>query len=139
MLTSRYSFADRRLFEPFAGPGFSAVPGFGNDVPRRAQNFVVSATSQAREPLAERGARRVDARRIRRVSGRAGRRASTRQVGLPELSANPRDWGLSLINVAGYSSLGHEFNNPQDSRTNHWQIADTLTLDERPPPGQIRR
>ena len=49
------------------------------------------------------------------------------EVGLPELSTNPRDWGLSLVNVAGFSSLGHEFNNPQQGRTNHWQIGDTLT------------
>jgi outer membrane receptor protein involved in Fe transport len=125
-MTSRYSFADRRLFEPFAGPGFSAVPGFGNDVPRRAQSFVVSATSQA-------GSRWLNEARVawtRVASGvfQEGQGTSlNRQVGLPELSANPRDWGLSLINVAGYASLGHEFNNPQDSRTNHWQIADTLT------------
>ena len=125
-VTSRYSFADRRLFEPFAGPGFSAVPGFGNDVPRRAQSFVVSATSQA-------GSRWLNEARVawtRVASGvfQEGQGTSlNRQVGLPELSANPRDWGLSLINVAGYASLGHEFNNPQDSRTNHWQIADTLT------------
>ena len=41
---ARYSFADRRLFEPFSGPGFSSLPGYGNDVARRGQNFVASAT-----------------------------------------------------------------------------------------------
>lgn len=41
-LTARYSFSDRQLFEPFSGPGFSAVPGFGNDAPRRAQNLLVN-------------------------------------------------------------------------------------------------
>ncbi|HYN06684.1 MAG TPA: TonB-dependent receptor [Vicinamibacterales bacterium] len=126
MLTSRYSFSDRRFFEPFAGPGFSAVPGFGNDVPRRAQSFVVSATSQAgRRWLNE---ARVAFTRVAAGVQQEGQGESlNRQVGLPELSANPRDWGLSLINVAGYSSLGHEYNNPQDSQTNHWQISDTLS------------
>ena len=38
-LAARYSFADRDLFEPFSGPTFAAVPGFGNQVPRRGQNF----------------------------------------------------------------------------------------------------
>jgi len=38
-LAARYSFADRDLFEPFTGPSFPAVPGFGDNVPRRAQNF----------------------------------------------------------------------------------------------------
>jgi carboxypeptidase family protein len=126
MLTSRYSFADRRLFEPFAGAGFAVVPGYGNDVPRRAQSFVVSATSQA-------GSKWLNEARVawtRVASGvfQEGQGTSLNmQVGLPELSTNPRDWGLSLINVAGYSSLGHEFNNPQHSRTNHWQLADTAT------------
>src|SRR5207237_10389832 len=43
-LMGRYSFVDRALFEPFAGPSFSALPGYGNDVARRAQNFVASST-----------------------------------------------------------------------------------------------
>ena len=36
-------------------------------------------------------------------------------VGLPTLSTNPRDAGLSLISIAGYSPIGHEYNNPQES------------------------
>ena len=43
-LMVRYSFADRSLFEPYSGPTFAAVPGYGNDVPRRAQNLVVAHT-----------------------------------------------------------------------------------------------
>ena len=48
-------------------------------------------------------------------------------VGLPELSANPRDAGLSFITVAGYSPLGHEYNNPQESASDTFQLVDTLT------------
>ena len=35
-LTFRYSFGDRDFYEPFSGPTFAAVPGFGTNVPRRA-------------------------------------------------------------------------------------------------------
>ena len=125
-LTSRYSFADRRMFEPFAGPGFSTVPGFGNDVPRRAQSFVVSTTSQA-------GSRFLNEARVAwtRVASKVLQEnqgeSLSNQVGLPELSPNPRDWGMALVTVAGFSSLGHEFNNPQEGKTNHWQFSDTLT------------
>ena len=40
----RYSCADRLLFEPFAGAAFARIPGFGNDVERRAQNVMASET-----------------------------------------------------------------------------------------------
>jgi hypothetical protein len=53
--------------------------------------------------------------------------AVNRDVGLPEPWAYPRDAGLSLITVTGYSPLGHEYNNPQNSTTNTVHIADTLT------------
>src|SRR6185503_14682520 len=43
-LSARYSLSDRGLIEPFAGTGFATVPGFGNDVARRAQNFALGST-----------------------------------------------------------------------------------------------
>ena len=46
------------------------------------------------------------------------------QVGLPELSSNPRDFGLSFITITGFSPLGDEFNNPQNSVTNMFQVLD---------------
>jgi Carboxypeptidase regulatory-like domain/TonB dependent receptor len=125
-VTARYSFSDRRFFEPFAGATFAAVPGFGNEVPRRAQSFVASATKQVGSRLLNES--RVAFTRVASSVLQEGQGVSINQeVGLPDLSANPRDWGLSLVNVAGFSSLGHEFNNPQQGRTNHWQIGDTLT------------
>ena len=48
-------------------------------------------------------------------------------VGLPEPWSNPRDAGLSLITVSGYSPLGHEYNNPQSGTTNTIHVADTMT------------
>ena len=53
--------------------------------------------------------------------------AVNRSVGLPEPWTNPRDAGLSLITVSGYSPLGHEYNNPQSGTTNTIHVADTLT------------
>ena len=43
-LSFRYSFGDRTLFEPFSNSSQVVVPGFGNEVPRRAQNAAVSHT-----------------------------------------------------------------------------------------------
>ena len=125
-LTFRYSFSDRRLFEPFTGPAQSAVPGFGNDVPRRAQSALASDSrtfgaawwNEARAAFT-----RVASAVLQENQGVS----LNRQVGLPELSANPRDHGLSYVSVLGYSAIGHEINNPQESVTNALQFADTLT------------
>ena len=49
------------------------------------------------------------------------------QVGLPELSTNSRDFGLSLISVDGFSPVGDEYTSPEHGTTNTYQIADTAT------------
>ena len=125
-LTARYSFSDRRLHEPFSGPAFSLVPGFGADLERRAQNLVVAGVSVLTPTLmneARFGYTRVSAGVFQEGAGVS----LNRQVGLPELSSNPRDWGLSFITVTGYSPLGQEYNNPQASTTDGFQFTDTLT------------
>ena len=125
-LTGRYSFSDRQLFEPFAGPQFAAIPGFGNDVPRRAQNAVVSLVTPAGSGFvneARIGVTRLSAGVLQEGLGTS----VNRQVGLPELSPNRRDWGLTFVTVGGFSPLGHEYNNPQESRTNAWQFTNTAT------------
>ncbi len=125
-LTARYSFADRRLYEPFSGAGFAAVPGFGTHVPRRGQNLGVSFTRVLSSSL-------VNETRAAwtRVSGGSFHEnqgtSLNRAVGLPELSANPRDWGLSFITVTGYSPLGDGYNEPQHSTTDMLQALDTVT------------
>ena len=124
-LLARYSFADRRLFEPFSGPGFSPLPGYGNDVARRGQNFVASLTGVLSPTLlneARFGINRVSASVIPEAGG-----IVNRSVGLPEPWLDSRDAGLSLITVTGYSPIGHEYNNPQSGTTNTFHIADTLT------------
>ena len=125
-LTVRYSLADRDLFEPFSGAGFAEVPGFGTDVPQRGQNLMASNTQVFSQALVN------DVRvTYNRVSGGAVHQNTGRSlndlVGLPELSDLPRDFGLSFITVTGFSPLGDEFNNPQQSTTNTVQVIDTLT------------
>lgn len=125
-LSARYSFGDRDLFEPFSGPGFSRVPGFGTDVPRRSQNFILSEThilSTALVNEARLAFSRVAAGAFHQNLGNSINRA----VGLPEVSSNPRDFGLSFITISGFSPLGDEFNNPQHSVTNVLQAVDNAT------------
>lgn len=125
-LSMRYSLGDRRLFEPFSGRGFAAIPGFGTDVLRRGQNLVVSETHVFSPSF-------VNEVRVawNRVSASATQEnvgtSLNRQVGLPEFWTASRDAGLSFITVAGYSPLGDEYNNPQQSTTNTFQLATTAT------------
>ncbi|HYG11929.1 MAG TPA: TonB-dependent receptor, partial [Pyrinomonadaceae bacterium] len=124
--TARYSFGDRNLFDPFTGVTFSLVPGFGNFVPRRSQNLMLGETHVFSPNLVN------DARfafsRVASAVTAEGRGASlNRQVGLPELSANPRDFGLSFITITGFSPIGDEFNNPQQSASNVFQFLDNAT------------
>jgi hypothetical protein len=46
---------------------------------------------------------------------------------MPNLSGDPRDFGLSFITVPGFSPLGDESNNPQNTVTNTFQLVDTAT------------
>ena len=125
-LSARYSFRTARCSSPSRASGFSLVPGFGNTLARRAQNLVASDVSVISPRLlneARFGFTRVASQVIQEGQGIS----LNRQVGLPELSANPRDWGLSFITVTGYSPLGHEYNNPQKSITDTFQFVDTIT------------
>ena len=125
-VTARYSFSNRQLFEPFAGPGFAAVPGYGTNVPRRAQNFVLSATTPVGATTVNEA--RAAWTRVRFGAFHEGQGDSLNTaVGLPELSGDPRDHGLSFVTVAGFSPLGDEFNNPQDSTTNMLQLSDSMS------------
>ena len=122
----RYSFADRELFEPFSGPLFATVAGYGTDVPRRGQNLMLSGVHTVSPVLLHEvraGFNRVAAGAFHENLGNS----VNRSVGLPELSSKPRDFGLSLITVSGFSPLGDEFNNPQHSVSNTFQVLDQAT------------
>ena len=118
-LAFRYSFGERDLFEPFTGPSFSAVPGFGDFVNRRSQNGMVALTWVVTPNLVNetRGA-------FSRVAASVTQEASVlnSEVGLPTISPRARDLGLSFITITGYSPLGDEGNNPQNSVTNVYQV-----------------
>jgi hypothetical protein len=125
-LSFRYSFGDRTLFEPFSASSLVAVPGFGNNVPRRGQNAVVSQTHIFTPNLLNE--LRLGFNRI--AAGVFQQNMSTnlnRQVGLPTVSSNPRDFGLSQISILGYSTLGDEAHNPQHSASSIYQFSDSVT------------
>ena len=125
-LTARYSFNDRNLFEPFAGASQTFVPGYGNDVPRRAQSAMASDARVLTPGWLNEA--RVSFTRVASAVSQEGQGTSVnQQLGIPDLSSDPRDWGLSLMSVLGYSAVGHEINNPQESAINAWHVSDTLT------------
>lgn len=122
----RYSFGDRNLFEPFSGTGFSLLPGYGTDIPRRSQNVMLGETHIFSPSFINEA--RVAFNRVAIGVLQESFGTSTNQaVGLPELSSNPRDFGLSFITLTGYSPLGDENNNPQRSVTNTYQMLDTAS------------
>jgi hypothetical protein len=125
-LTFRYSFGDRELFEPFTGATFSLVPGYGATIPRRSQNVMLSETHIFTSAFTNDLRLAFNRVALGVIQENAGTSINN-LVGLPELSTNARDFGLSLINVTGFSPLGHEGNNPQNSVTNTYQILDTAT------------
>ncbi|MGH9943545.1 MAG: carboxypeptidase regulatory-like domain-containing protein [Pyrinomonadaceae bacterium] len=125
-LAARYSFGDRDFFDPFTGPTFALVPGFGVFVPRRSQNAMLSET-HVFSPAFVNEARFAFNRVASRVIPEGRGQSLNRQVGLPELSSNPRDFGLSFITIPGFSPLGDEFNNPQQSVTNTFQFIEAAT------------
>ncbi len=124
--SARYSLTDRNLFEPFSGVTQVFVPGYGNSVLRRGQNLMLNE-AHVFSPRFINDARVAFSRVGNQVLIENPGVSVNQQVGLPELSNNPRDFGLSFIRVTGYSPLGHEYNNPQDSATNVFQFLDTAT------------
>jgi hypothetical protein len=123
-LIFRYSFGDRNLFEPFTGPNLALVPGFGDTVKRRSQN-VMGALTYLFSPNLVNETRVALSRVASSVTQEASR--LNPGVGLPVISPNQRDAGLSFITVTGLSPLGDEGNNPQNSVTNIYQILDTAS------------
>jgi Carboxypeptidase regulatory-like domain/TonB dependent receptor len=118
-LTFRYSFGDRNLFEPFTGLSFSLIPGFGDTVKRRSQNGMIALNLVLTPNLVNesRGA-------FSRVAASVTQEASilNSEVGLPAISPRERDLGLTFITITGFSPLGDEGNNPQNSVTNVYQF-----------------
>jgi hypothetical protein len=124
-LTARYSLSDRALFEPFAGTGFSTLPGYGNDVDRSGHNAMAGFTHTPSPRVVNDV--RFGYNRVTIAVVPADTTVTNASVGLPALSSNPRDAGLSLISISGYSPIGHEYNNPQQSTSDTFQLTDTAS------------
>jgi hypothetical protein len=124
--TARYSFADRTLFEPFTGASYPQVPGYGDNVLRRGQNAMLGATHIFSPSLINET--RVAFNRVATAVNHETQGSSiNRTLGLPDVVTNPRALGLTFISVLAFSPLGDEFNNPQNTVTNTYQILDTAT------------
>jgi hypothetical protein len=125
-ISARYSFNDRDLFEPFSGPSFAQVPGYGARVPRRSHNLMIGDTwvlSPALVSETRFGWQKVTIGVFHENQGRSVNRA----VGLPELSTRERDFGLSFISALGYTPLGDEYNNPQQTSPATTQVIQQFT------------
>ena len=126
-LAVHYSFGDLDDFEPFgAGNSAPAVPGFGNRIPRRAQNFMLGDTHVFSSALVNEV--RLGFNRVSLAVNQQNQSNNlNKAVGLPVISTNPRDTGLSQIGVVGFSTLGDELNNPQRQAASTYQIVDNLS------------
>jgi len=105
-LFARYSFVDDNLFDPFAGS--SETPRYRVTASRfravrktrlweRTHIFTPALLNELRLAF----------HRVSNGDYQQGQGASiNRQLGLPELSTNSRDWGLTLTSVNGFSALG---------------------------------
>lgn len=124
-LSIRYSLGDRLFYEPFAA-SFAVVPGYGNNVPRRAQNVMASET-HAFTPLLLNEFRAGFSRVALGVQNEVRNGTTNEKFGLPVINGNPRDAGLTLFNLPGYSPIGNEYNSPQHSVTNTFQVNDAAT------------
>ncbi len=125
-VSARYSFGDRRLFEPFPMSSQVSVPGYGVDVARRGQNLAASLTSPIGAAMVNElrfGYTRVGIGVFQENQGTSINQA----VGLPELSSAARDFGLSQISVVGFSPLGDEFTSPQESAAETFQVLDNAS------------
>lgn len=125
-VSARYSFSDRSLYQPFSGAGYSQLPGYGTDVPRRAQNAMISDTHVFTPAFLNEIRAGFDRVAMSVAQENAGRNLNA-QAGLPVISTNPRDLGLSFITLAGYSPIGDEGNNPQRGVTNSYELLDHAT------------
>ncbi len=86
-LTARYSFSDRRFFDPFAGPAFALIPGFGTDVPRRGQNLATTFTHTPTSTLVNDV--RFGYNRVSIGVFAENTAVSNASVGVPALTSNP--------------------------------------------------
>ncbi len=128
---ARYSFSDDALFTPFAGSsGDSLLPGYGLSVPSRAQNAALGETHVFTPALVNElrlAFNRVSNADLQEGYANGAGPDINKQLGLPQASKNPRDFGMSQVDVNGFSPIGDEITSPERGTTNTYQIADNAT------------
>jgi hypothetical protein len=126
-LSFHYCFSDNDLFEPFGDTSSSAfVPGYGNYVPGRAQNVMLSET-HIFSPSFLNEVRLGFDRVSLQVNQQNQHNNLNQVVGMPTPWMNPRDTGLTQIVVSGFSTLGDEINNPQQNTSNIYELTDNAS------------
>jgi hypothetical protein len=128
---ARFSFVDDDLFTPFGGSsGDALVPGYGLIVPSRAQNAALGETRTFTPTLLNEvrlAFNRVSNGDYQQGYSQGAGTNLNQQVGIPNVSGNPRDLGLSLISVDGFSPIGDDDTAPEHGTTNTYQFADNAT------------
>jgi Carboxypeptidase regulatory-like domain/TonB dependent receptor len=126
-LSFHYCFSDADLFEPYGDTSSSPlVPGYGNNVPGRAQNVMLSET-HIFSPNFLNEVRLGFDRVSLQVNQQNQNNNLNQAVGLPTPWMNPRDTGLTQIVVSGFSTLGDEINNPQQDTSNIYELTDNAS------------
>jgi hypothetical protein len=125
-LQGRYSYSRRDLYEPYAGASYAQIPGYGNNVPRSGHNAMAGVT-HVFSPSLIAEARFGFSRTGIEVLQQNQNIDLNSQVGLPRWTTNPRDNGLSLVSLLGYSPIGDEYNNPQSGLSNTYQGTGMIT------------
>ena len=125
-LMARYSFADRRLFEPFSGPGFLVAAGLWQRCRAPRTEFRRERDAYPVAEPAERNARRVQPRVGQRVSGRGQHRQSQRRaaraVGATRATRGSASSPFPAIRRSATSTTTRS-----SGTTNTIHVADTLT------------
>lgn len=125
-LQGRYSYSNSFLYEPYAGASYAQIPGYGNNVPRSGHNAMAGVTHTFTPTLIAE-ARLGFSRTGIEVKQQNQNVDLNTQVGLPRWTTNPRDNGLSLVSILGYSPIGDEYNNPQSGVSNTYQANGMIT------------
>src|SRR2546422_3905738 len=126
MIISFFFFSSRRRHTRCSRDWSSDVCSSDLDIPRRSQNLMLSETHIFSPNFLNEvrlGFDRVSLRVNQQNQGNNLNKA----VGLPTVSTNPRDIGLSEIVVSGFSTLGDEINTPQRDTANTYELIDSAS------------
>jgi hypothetical protein len=114
------------------------VSGYGNDVTRRSQNAMISETHMFSTALVN--DLRFAFNRVASAVRQENQGVSVNQaVGLPELSSNPRDFGLSFITVTGFIRRSDTRQQSAEQRDEHVSDSGHGHLFERASPVEVWR